>query len=106
MTAPAPESAPPPASRSPAALRVASRLVLSCVVVAGGLLLLVVSPWFSDWTARLVETAASTALGEDVLIPTAPALLNAIKDATGVRLYSVPATPSRVRMALKEAGYD
>jgi len=32
--------------------------------------------------------------------------LNAIKDATGVRLYSVPATPSRVRMALKEAGYD
>ena len=45
-------------------------------------------------------------LGEHVLIPTAPALLNAIKDATGVRLYSVPATPSRVRTALKEAGYD
>lgn len=45
-------------------------------------------------------------LGEHVLIPTAPAILNAIKDATGVRLYSVPATPSRVRMALKEAGYD
>ena len=45
-------------------------------------------------------------LGEHVLIPTAPALLNAIKNATGVRLYSVPATPSRVRTALKEAGYD
>ncbi len=39
-------------------------------------------------------------LGEHVLIPTAPALLNAIKDATGVRLYALPATPSRVLEAL------
>jgi aldehyde oxidoreductase len=38
-----------------------------------------------------------------VLIPTAPALLNAIKNATGVRLYQVPATPSRVRAALRDA---
>ena len=42
-------------------------------------------------------------LGEHVLIPTAPALLNAIKNATGVRLYQVPATPSRVRAALRDA---
>ncbi|WP_039018447.1 molybdopterin-dependent oxidoreductase [Halocynthiibacter namhaensis] len=41
-------------------------------------------------------------LGEHVLIPTAPAILNAIKDATGVRLYQVPATPARVRAAIKE----
>jgi CO/xanthine dehydrogenase Mo-binding subunit len=41
-------------------------------------------------------------LGEHVLIPTAPALLNAIKNATGVRLYQVPATPSRVRAALRD----
>ena len=41
-------------------------------------------------------------LGEHVLIPTAPAILNAIKDATGVRMYQVPATPARVRAAIKE----
>lgn len=41
-------------------------------------------------------------LGEHVLIPTAPALLNAIKDATGARLTQVPATPASVRAAIKE----
>lgn len=41
-------------------------------------------------------------LGEHVLIPTAPAILNAIKQATGVRLTQVPATPSRVRAAIQE----
>ena len=41
-------------------------------------------------------------LGEHVLIPTAPAILNAIKDAVGVRLYTIPATPSRVLAAMKE----
>ena len=40
-------------------------------------------------------------LGEHVLIPTAPAILNAIKQATGVRLYKVPAIPSAVLTALK-----
>ncbi|MCZ4353926.1 molybdopterin-dependent oxidoreductase [Roseovarius aestuarii] len=40
-------------------------------------------------------------LGEHVLIPTAPSLLNAIKYATGVRVYSVPVTPSRLRQAIK-----
>src|SRR5262249_18303783 len=34
---------------------------------------------------------------------TAPAILNAIYHATGVRLRRVPATPDRVRAALKEA---
>ncbi|PHP67891.1 aldehyde oxidase [Zhengella mangrovi] len=41
-------------------------------------------------------------LGEHVLIPTAPAILNAIADATGVRLTKVPALPHRVRAALRE----
>src|SRR6202008_1014039 len=36
-------------------------------------------------------------IGEPALIPTAPAILNAIYDATGVRLRHVPATPDRVR---------
>jgi aldehyde oxidoreductase len=39
-------------------------------------------------------------LGEHVLIPTAPALLNAIKRACGVRLYSVPAIPSKLSAAM------
>jgi aldehyde oxidoreductase len=41
-------------------------------------------------------------LGEHVLIPTAPALLNAIHDATGARITRVPATPARVRAAILE----
>lgn len=41
-------------------------------------------------------------LGEHVLIPTAPALLNAIKDATGARLNETPATPTRVLAAIEE----
>jgi hypothetical protein len=40
-------------------------------------------------------------LGEHVLIPTVPALLNAIKHATGLRLRKVPATPSAVQAAIK-----
>jgi aldehyde oxidoreductase len=34
-------------------------------------------------------------LGEHVLIPTAPAILNAIRDATGARMRRLPATPGR-----------
>ena len=44
-------------------------------------------------------------LGEHVLIPTAPAILNAIKDAAGVRITHVPATPARVRAAIREAAH-
>ena len=43
-------------------------------------------------------------LGEHVLIPTAPAILNAIRHATGVLVTHLPATPSRVRAAIKAAG--
>ena len=42
-------------------------------------------------------------VGEQALIPTAPAILNAIHDATGVRIRRVPATPTRVREALLKA---
>ena len=41
-------------------------------------------------------------LGEHVLIPTAPAILNAIRHATGAEIRKVPATPSRVLTALRE----
>jgi CO/xanthine dehydrogenase Mo-binding subunit/aerobic-type carbon monoxide dehydrogenase small subunit (CoxS/CutS family) len=39
-------------------------------------------------------------VGEPALIPTAPAIFNAIHHATGVRLRHAPATPDRVRAAL------
>ncbi len=39
-------------------------------------------------------------IGEQAVIPTAPAILNAIHDATGVRLRRIPATPDRVRAAI------
>ncbi|NSX56749.1 molybdopterin-dependent oxidoreductase [Parasulfitobacter algicola] len=42
-------------------------------------------------------------LGEHVLIPTAPAILNAINSATGVRITRVPATPSLVRTEIRKA---
>ncbi|MER8962901.1 molybdopterin-dependent oxidoreductase [Mesorhizobium sp. M0701] len=44
-------------------------------------------------------------LGEHVLIPTAPAILNAIRHATGVLVTKIPATPTRIRAAIldKEA---
>ncbi|MDH3663565.1 MAG: molybdopterin-dependent oxidoreductase [Alphaproteobacteria bacterium] len=42
-------------------------------------------------------------LGEHALIPTAPAILNAIRDATGAIIGKLPATPDRVLAAI-EAG--
>ena len=44
-------------------------------------------------------------VGEQALIPTAPAILNALYDAVGVRIRKLPATPDKVRAAIlaKEA---
>ena len=55
----------------------------------------------------LVERASSVGpfgakgIGEQALIPTAPAILNAIHHATGARITRTPATPDRVLAALK-----
>ena len=43
-------------------------------------------------------------LGEHVLIPTAPAILNAIRHATGALVTRLPATPSRVLAAIRAQG--
>jgi len=40
-------------------------------------------------------------LGEHTLVPTAPAILNAIYDAVGVRIRRLPATPDRVFAAIR-----
>ena len=45
-------------------------------------------------------------LGEVVINPPAPAILNAIFDATGVRFRSLPVTPEDMLMALLEDSDD
>ncbi|GGE53373.1 aldehyde oxidase [Primorskyibacter flagellatus] len=44
-------------------------------------------------------------LGEHCLIPTAPAVLNAIAHASGARIHHLPATPDRVRAAILAKGH-
>ncbi len=57
----------------------------------------------------LIEQPASAGpfgakgIGEQALIPTAPAIFNAIRHATGVMILRAPATPDRLRAALKKA---
>ena len=41
-------------------------------------------------------------IGEPGLVPTAPAIANAIYDAIGVRIKELPITPEKVLAALKE----
>ena len=60
-------------------------------------------------TVHLIEDAeplgpwGAKGVGEPALVATAPAILNAIHDATGVRMREVPVTPSRLRAALRAA---
>ncbi len=42
-------------------------------------------------------------LGEHVLIPTAPSILNAIRHASGAQIHHLPATPDRVLASIKAA---
>ncbi|WP_372421785.1 molybdopterin-dependent oxidoreductase [Salinarimonas chemoclinalis] len=60
-------------------------------------------------TSILIEEAdahgpfGAKGIGEQVLIPTAPAILNAIRDATGVLVRDLPATPDKIHAALAAA---
>ena len=45
-------------------------------------------------------------IGEQAVVPTAPAILNAIHDAIGIRIRRVPATPDRIRTAIRAAPKD
>ncbi len=46
----------------------------------------------------------SVGVGEMTLVATAPAVLNAIDDAVGVRIYDLPATPDRVEGGPRDGG--
>ena len=46
--------------------------------------------------------SASRAIGEPAMVPTIPAIMNAIYDAVGVRITALPATPEKVLMAIRD----
>ena len=43
-------------------------------------------------------------IGEPAMVPTAPAIANAVRDAVGVRLTRLPITPERLWRAMQDAG--
>jgi CO/xanthine dehydrogenase Mo-binding subunit len=45
-------------------------------------------------------------LGEAAMLPTTPAIINAVSRAIGRRLYTIPATPERILAAIKGASHD
>ena len=51
-------------------------------------------------TPRQLGTLGSVGIGEMAMVSTAPAIVNAIRDACGAMVYELPATPERVRAAL------
>lgn len=51
-------------------------------------------------TPRELGTLGSVGIGEMAMVSTAPAIVNAIRDACGAMVYQLPATPERVRAAL------
>jgi aldehyde oxidoreductase len=52
-------------------------------------------------TPRKRGTLGSTGIGEMTMVSTAPAVTNAIYNACGARIYHLPATPDKVKAALK-----
>jgi aldehyde oxidoreductase len=51
-------------------------------------------------TPRLRGPLGMTGIGEMTMTSTAPAVINAIKDACGIWIYDLPATPEKVKAAL------
>ena len=51
-------------------------------------------------TPRPWGANGSVGVGEMAMVPTAPAITNAIEDAVGVRIFVLPATPDKVKAAL------
>ncbi|MGI5927946.1 MAG: molybdopterin cofactor-binding domain-containing protein, partial [Thermacetogeniaceae bacterium] len=58
-------------------------------------------------TPRIHGTGkGSIGIGEMTMIPTAPAVISAIKDAIGVWICDLPATPEKIKAALRNVNYD
>jgi aldehyde oxidoreductase len=53
-------------------------------------------------TPRSRGTLGATGVGEMAMTSTAPAVINAIKDACGILIRELPATPDRIKAALAE----
>jgi CO/xanthine dehydrogenase Mo-binding subunit len=62
--------------------------------------------------SHIVEIPVSTGpygakgVGEPALIPTAPAILNAICDALDIRITELPATKERIQQLIREKGKE
>jgi aldehyde oxidoreductase len=54
-------------------------------------------------TPRTKGPLGATGVGEMTMVPTAPAVMNAIANACGARVRHLPATPDKVLAALAEA---
>jgi len=52
-------------------------------------------------SARKGGPLGATGVGEFTLVPTHPAIINAIANATGVRITALPATPEKILAAMK-----
>ena len=63
------------------------------------------SIWKSSFreTPRPKGPLGATGVGEMCMVPTAPAVINAIKNATGVWICELPATPEKIKAALAAA---
>jgi len=51
-------------------------------------------------TPRAWGTLGATGIGEMTMVSTAPAVINAIRDACGIWIYELPATPAKIKAAL------
>ena len=51
-------------------------------------------------TPRKYGPRGAVGVGEMTMVPTAPAVMNAIEDACGVRILELPATPEKIKAAL------
>jgi aldehyde oxidoreductase len=54
-------------------------------------------------TPRVNGPLGATGVGEMTMVPAAPAIINAIKDACGVWITDLPATPAKIKAALAKA---
>lgn len=54
-------------------------------------------------TPRIRGPLGATGVGEMTMVCTAPAVINAIYDACGARIYDLPATPEKIKAALAKS---